>query len=299
MAEKLKIGYFADGPWSHRAFDLLIIDKLIEISFIVPRSDTTDCTLYNLSKKYEIPYHKGIKINSIEFFELAKSYNCDLFVSMSFNQIFKPKITDLPRLGTINCHAGKLPFYRGRNILNWVLINDEKEFGITVHFIDEGIDTGDIILQRVFSITDNDSYSTLLEQAYSECAKILYDAVKLIYTGSYERTQQCKLHPIGFYCGLRGIGDEIINWTQTSRQIFNFIRSISKPGPRGITFIDGKPVFINKARMIDKAPEYTNTIGQIVGKTTDGFIVKTIDTTIEILEIESEIKLKVGDRFGS
>ena len=47
MAEKLKIGYFADGPWSHQAFDLLIIDESIEISFIVPRSDTTDCTLYD------------------------------------------------------------------------------------------------------------------------------------------------------------------------------------------------------------------------------------------------------------
>jgi methionyl-tRNA formyltransferase len=65
---------------------------------------------------------------------------------MSFNQIFKSEIINLPRLKTINCHAGKLPFYRSRNILNWVLINDEKEFGITVHYVDEGIDTGDIIL---------------------------------------------------------------------------------------------------------------------------------------------------------
>ena len=54
--------------------------------------------------------------------------NCDLYVSMSFDQIFKKRILSLPSLGIINCHAGNLPFYRGRNILNWVLINDEKEF---------------------------------------------------------------------------------------------------------------------------------------------------------------------------
>ena len=73
---------------------------------------------------------------------------------MSFNQIFRKDIINLTPIGIINCHAGKLPFYRGRNILNWVLINDEKEFGITVHFVDEGIDTGDIILQKTFPITD-------------------------------------------------------------------------------------------------------------------------------------------------
>ena len=69
-------------------------------------------------------------------------------------QCTRHKNTNMPPLKTINCHAGKLPFYRGRNILNWVLINDEREFGITVHYVDEGIDTGDIILQRVFPITD-------------------------------------------------------------------------------------------------------------------------------------------------
>ena len=55
---------------------------------------------------------------------------------MSFNQIFRKKIINTPKIGVINCHAGKLPFYRGRNVLI-VLINDESEFGITVHFIDE------------------------------------------------------------------------------------------------------------------------------------------------------------------
>ncbi|MDR1522244.1 MAG: hypothetical protein LBS28_05280 [Streptococcaceae bacterium] len=85
-------------------------------------------------------------MNSKEVINLLKKYNADLFISMSFNQIFKSEIINLPRLKTINCHAGKLPFYRSRNILNWVLINDEKEFGITVHYVDEGIDTGDIIL---------------------------------------------------------------------------------------------------------------------------------------------------------
>ena len=62
--------------------------------------------------------------------------------------------------------------------MNWVLINDEKEFGITVHYDDEGIDTGDIIKQRCFEIKDDYDYNKLLDIAYVECSEILYDAIK-------------------------------------------------------------------------------------------------------------------------
>lgn len=295
--KKIKIGYFADGPWSHKAFKKIIEDNTIEIAFIVPRTDSTDDTLRNFSLKFNISYHKGIKVNSDEFYELASSYNCDLFVSMSFNQIFMKRILNLPRLKTINCHAGKLPYYRGRNILNWALINDEEEFGITVHYVDEGIDTGDIILQRIFPITDNDNYNSLLEKAYNECANILYDSIILIKNGQVKPINQKDIHPIGFYCGSRGEGDEIINWNQKSRMIFNFIRSISKPGPMATGYINGVEVKINNSKMIDDAPKYIGTVGQILSKTERGFLVKTKDSFIEINGIETKIKIKVGNKF--
>jgi methionyl-tRNA formyltransferase len=297
--KKLRIGYFADGPWSYRAFDLLVNDASVEIAFIVPRTDSTDMVLFELAQKHGIPFHKGFKINSPEFYELAGSYQCDLFVSMSFNQIFKPKITDQPRLGTINCHAGKLPFYRGRNILNWALINDEKEFGITVHFVDEGIDTGDIILQKTYPVTDADDYASLLSVSHEECAVVLYEAVKQMQAGHYKRVAQKDIHAVGFYCGQRGTGDETINWKQASRQLFNFIRAICSPGPMAQTTCGGKLVKINAAKMIEGAPSYICIPGQLVGKTADGFIVKTADSSIEITGIVSEHKLKVGDRLGT
>ena len=109
---KLKIGYFADGPWSHAAFEKLIEDSDVEIKFIVPRTDTKDNTLYNFSQKYAIDYLFPVKINNLEFLESVAKYDCDLFVSMSFNQIFRKKLIETPKLGVINCHAGKLPYYR-------------------------------------------------------------------------------------------------------------------------------------------------------------------------------------------
>ncbi|MBO6587231.1 MAG: methionyl-tRNA formyltransferase [Gracilimonas sp.] len=292
-----KIGYFADGPWSHKAFELLIQDKDIEICFIVPRTDTIDDTLENFADKYGIDYLHPVKVNSEEFIEKAKTYNCDLFVSMSFNQIFRERLINLPKYSTINCHAGKLPFYRGRNILNWVLINDEKKFGITVHFVDEGIDTGDIILQKTYSITDEDTYGTLLEVAYDECAKLLYNAIKQIQDGSFKRIKQNTIHPVGFYCGSRTVGDEIIEWKSTSREIFNFVRALSSPGPLATTYIDNTPVKINRVRLIKEAPKYINIPGQILSKTENGFLVKTKDSFVEILDIDTEAKIRVGARF--
>lgn len=297
MNNKLKIGYFADGKWSHEAFKLLILDNSIEIKFICVRFDTTDSILKEFAEKYEIDYLKHENINSEDYIAKMREYNCDLFVSMSFNQIFKHEIINLPKYKTINCHAGKLPFYKGRNILNWALINDEKEFGITVHYVDEGIDTGDIILQRVFPITDNDDYNTLLNTAYIQCAQILYDSIKLIQSQKVQIIRQSEIHPIGFYCGKRQEGDEKLDWKQTSRDIFNFIRAICKPGPMAKCFLNGKEMKINRARMVPNAPQYKGIAGQILGKTDKGLIVKTIDTTIEILEYEYDGKIVVGDRL--
>lgn len=298
MMKKIRIGYFADGPWSHKAFEKLITDESIEILFIVPRSDTKDNTLKDFAIRHNIDYLFPVKINSNEFIDISKSYNLDLFVSMSFNQIFKTPILNVPKLGVINCHAGKLPFYRGRNILNWALINDEKEFGITVHYVDEGIDTGDIINQYCYAISDKDDYKSLLEISYLECAKILYDSIKEIQEGKSQRMKQSSIHPVGFYCGRRGEGDEIINWKQSSRLLFNFIRAINKPGPMATTNLNGLQVKINKAKLIENAPNYIGIPGQILSKTENGFLIKTADNFIEILEIETEAVIKVGDKLG-
>ena len=293
----LNIGYFADGPWGHETFNKLINDNQIKISFICVRYDSKDEILKNYAEEHNIDYLKHKNVNSDEFILLLEKYNPDLFVSMSFNQIFKSKIFNLPKYKTINCHAGKLPFYRGRNVLNWVLINDEKEFGITVHFVDEGIDTGDIILQKSFQITDQDNYKTLLEKAYIECANILYDAVLLFKKGNVKTYKQNKIHPVGFYCGERKKGDEILNWNQTSREVFNFVRAICKPGPSARTFINKKELKINKVELVDNVLNYKSTVGSVINITPTSFTVKTKDNFLKVTEFEFNGKLKIGDRF--
>ncbi|WII71829.1 methionyl-tRNA formyltransferase [Bdellovibrio sp. 22V] len=294
----MKIGYFADGPWAHKALELIFASSAFEVKFICVRFDARDPVLIEMGEKNSIPVLMHPKINSEEFRSNLVSYECDIFVSMSFNQIFKKQILNIPPLGVINCHAGKLPFYRGRNILNWALINDEKEFGITVHFVDEGIDTGDIILQETYPISDEDDYGSLLRIAQNECAFLLFKALKVISEGSYERIVQASIHPEGFYCVRRLPGDEFINWHQSSRDIFNFIRAVSAPGPMAHTRHCEDIVKISKAFQRKEVLSFKGIPGSVIGKTEKGYIVKTVDSSIEIHLAEEQKILKIGDRLS-
>ena len=121
---KLNVGYFADGPWSHVAFEKIIKDNDIQISFICVRYDTQDETLKNYAKKHNIDYVKNKNINSEEFISYISKFECDLFVSMSFNQIFKTEIINLPKYKiNIKATTGEKMGYIGR------------EEGVCVHSI--------------------------------------------------------------------------------------------------------------------------------------------------------------------
>ncbi|MCA0199431.1 MAG: methionyl-tRNA formyltransferase [Proteobacteria bacterium] len=298
----ITLGYFADGPWSHRALELIADDPRFKVLFIVPRFDTRDPVLAAWAAKLGVPFLPIEKVNAPEAIAEIKSFGAQLFVSMSFNQILKRPILDAAPMGFINCHAGALPFYRGRNILNWALINDEKAFGITVHYIDEGIDTGDILVQRLLPIDDEDTYATVLKRAITSCADVLHEALAGLEAGTLHGRVQSEIHPVGSYFGRRRPGDEWIDWTWSSRRIFNFVRAITHPGPCAMTRLDGKIVKIVSAGMIPDAPSYICTPGEIVGVLPQGVAVKTGDSTIFISAWEGDgeaaPRLKIGQRFS-
>ena len=293
----MKIGYFGDGPWAHQALSNLLSDNTLQVGFICARHEKPDPVLKSMAAENNLDFITHEKINSQDFMDCMRGYQCDLFVSMSFNQIFQNALLNLPPLKTINCHAGKLPFYRGRNILNWALINDEKDFGITVHFVDEGIDTGDIIMQRNYSITDQDDYASLLERARSEYAAILYDAIKVLQEGKVQPITQKSIHPVGFYCSARRDGDERIEWNKKSRDVFNFVRAICRPGPEARTYLNEVELKINKVVYLPEAPKYKDIPGAVVGVESDSFYVKTADSCIKVTEWSGYVKPRIGSRL--
>ncbi len=298
MNTKLKIGFFADGVWSHEALSLFLKDENLEVSFICPRYNAPDTYLQKEALNNCIDFLIDSNINNQIFKKKLSTYKCDLFVSMSFNQIFDKELINLPKLGIINCHASKLPFYRGRNILNWVLINDEKEFGITVHYVDKGVDTGDIILQKTFKISDHDNYKTLLELSFKECPLILYESVKLIIGNKVKRTPQSTISNIGSYCMRRKSGDELINWDSNARELFNFVRAITEPGPCAKSYVGNNLIKIVSCQ-IENSSNFVNVPhSHVAFVCEDYFIIKVKDGHLRINNWVCSIKLKIGDKIG-
>lgn len=132
-----------------------------------------------LAKKFNIKYQDLFDINSIASIKLLKGYNIDLIISIQ-DQIFKKDLINLPQIGCINKHAALLPKYRGVWPIFWAMLNGEKEVGLTIHWINEGIDTGKIITQKYITINRNDTLFNLYEEVFTGLSGALIEAIKKI-----------------------------------------------------------------------------------------------------------------------
>ncbi|CCQ94645.1 Methionyl-tRNA formyltransferase [[Clostridium] ultunense Esp] len=298
----MRILFLGDGKWATLSLLKILDSNEFEVIGVVLRYNNPDIKLKLLAEKNNISVYMYKNINDKRFIEIMKEKKIDLGVSMSFDQIIKEDLRQVARFGFINCHAGKLPNYRGRNIINWAIINDEKEIGITVHFIDNGIDTGDIIAQKAISITEEDNYGTLLEKVTYKCPEILYESIIKIKNGNFERIKQDHIN--GSYFSYRRMGDELIDWNWSSRRIYNFIRALYEPSPGAQTYYKGEKIHVWESQEIDY-PIYISTPGEIIGKNNNGIIVKTGDSAIMINKVSDNIisekyvpNFKIGERLG-
>jgi methionyl-tRNA formyltransferase len=278
----MKIGFFGDGPWAERALAALAKDPRYSIAFAAVRASRPDQKLIDLAKSHGIPVLCPGLINSAESLAEIKGFATELHVSMSYDQILRKDILSLPARGTLNCHAGALPFYRGRNPLTWAIINGEKEFGVTVHWVDLGIDTGDIVRQVKVPIGPGDTYATLLTSAIDVCAATLVRAVSDVYEKTDRRIVQSTIDAVGMYCCRRREGDEEIDWTSGSVQIERFVRALVPPGPGARTIWKNAPYAVLSAELIDGAKPYIGATGEVVGKEDAGILVKSGDTFLRL-----------------
>jgi methionyl-tRNA formyltransferase len=298
----MRILFFGDAQWAVNSLKMLLEDDH-SILGVVIRTRPTDGQLADVATERYIPVFQPANVNAPEFVEQVQALQPELNISVSYDQILRAPIRQTAQHGFINFHAGKLPFYRGRNVLNWALINGETEIGITGHYVDDGIDTGDIITQQLISVDWADTYADLLKKTVEAIPPLVKKTVRLIANGEVKRQQQADL--MGSYFATRGEGDEWIDWSDTSRNIYNKIRGITHPGPGSRTLHNGKIVTIWQAVYEPDWPTYLATPGQVVGrKPGEGVYVKTGDSTILIKNIqfhgeESEIPTwRIGTRLG-
>lgn len=302
--QHLRLGYFGDGAWARRGLELILADPHLEVAFVCPRHPRPDRELVDMARSAGLPVESWPDVNQPQALEAIAAYRCHLLVSMSFDQILRRPILESTPLGFINCHAGELPFYRGRNVLNWALINGEDHFGVTVHFVDTGIDTGDIILQERIPLSPQDDYAGALAKATEACPRLLHQAIDLLRRGQAKPIPQHTIHPVGTYFCRRRPGDEYLDWSWPSARLLDFIRALAHPGPGARTWHGQQELVIRQAQAIPQAPAYLATPGEVVGRTPQGVVVKTGDTTILVTKAAppgaepQTPRLPLGTRLG-
>lgn len=184
--------------------------------------------LRKIAEKNDIPYIEISNINSKISFKQIKKLNPDLIVVCIFGQILKKEILGIPRFGTINMHPSLLPEYRGSDPYFWVIKNAEKETGVTIHYIDEGIDTGDIILQERYLIREGMDLVELKKGLSIIGSNLLVKAVTNIFEGKNIGETQRKN---GSKFPSPKKHDYVTDYDKDVKYIYNFIKSMKSIGP--------------------------------------------------------------------
>ena len=181
-----------------------------------------------------------------------------------FPYILKKKVFALPKIGSINLHGGPLPKYRGGSPLNWQIINNEKYIGLSAIKINEGIDTGEIILQKKFKLKLNDDINSVHKKANKIFPLLAKEAIKKLKNKVQLRSQTKKNNT---YFKQRSKKDGKIKIDRASSfKTFNLIRAITKPYPGAFCFDDyGKEVILYKSSLC-KNYKKNQKIGQIIIK---------------------------------
>jgi len=282
----MRILAFGDGAWATNSLLRLAQDGWSLLG-VVARTKPTDLALLEAAENLGLPIFQPSNVNAPDFAAQVAALQPDLNLSVSYDQILRRPILETAVQGFVNFHAGRLPYYRGRNVINWAIINGETEIGLTAHYVDEGIDTGDIVLQRTLPIGWTDTYGDVLDRVVAAFPDLVADAVSLIAKGQAERQPQ--VHLPGTYFCRREEGDEWLDWSDTSRNLHNKVRAITQPGPGGRTLLDGKVVVIWRAFYDPSWPNYIATPGQVVGRRAgQGVLVKTGDSMLLVQEVQLE-----------
>ena len=128
--------------------------------------------------------------NSEEFVARVRQMSVDVIVVAAFSRILKAPLLGVPRLGVVNVHPSLLPKFRGPNPIYWALAQGETRTGVTLHFMDEGIDSGDVIAQREVKIESGETEASLFRKCYTVAAQMLRETLPSLAAGTAVRTRQ-------------------------------------------------------------------------------------------------------------
>jgi len=224
----MKIIFFGEDSFSNVVV-LSLLNAGLDLALVI-------CPFYNnirhkrlerTCKDNGIEFIRIKNINSLQVVDKVKSYSPDLVIVAHFEKLISLEIINIPTIGCINVHPSLLPEYRGMSPQHYPIINGEKETGVSVHYIDETADTGDIILQKAVQI-EPEMYVNELQQKFIEIYKfIVIEAIDLINNSSFKPVKQS--HLLGSYYGKLRKKDCNIDVSRTQNEVLNLIRGVSRP----------------------------------------------------------------------
>lgn len=179
----------------------------------------------------------------------------DIAISVQYHKILKQKDIDVASELTVNLHMAPVPEYRGCNQFSFAIINDEKYFGTTLHMIDTGVDSGDILFERRFPIPKNTDVETLYNKTFEESITLFDDNLYKIISGDYSpKTQEVKINRKQYFYKRKDIENiKKIDLSWSKEKISRYFRATSMPGfDPPYTILNGKKILLTLERTNEK-----------------------------------------------
>ncbi len=246
---------------------------------------------FALEKNLKIYQPEKIRKN-VEFIEELKNMNPDVICVVAYGKILPKEILEIPKLGCINVHGSLLPQYRGAAPIQWAVINGDKETGVTTMYMDEGMDTGDMILKKKVEIGENETTGELWEKLSKIGGELLVETLDQIERGIAPREKQGDNFTVAPMLD-KNIAK--IDWeNKTAKEIKDLVRGLN-PIMGAYTFLNGKKI---KFWRVDVASSKEVFVGSnmdiirngtvLVSDARDGLFIKTKNGILEVIEIQGE-----------
>ena len=240
--------------------------------------------------KHQIPVYQPKKVREAGFTETLGRLAPDVIVVAAFGQIITKEILDIPRFGCINVHASLLPSYRGAAPIQWAVINGEKESGVTIMQMDEGLDTGDMIDKVVVPLAEDETGGSLFDKLSQAGARLCVKVLKDLEEGNAVREKQPEESTTPYASMIsKKMGE--IDWNRSAKSIEQLIRGLD-PWPSAYTKLQGKTLKLWKAEaQKENVPE--GVPGEVVKVERDTFCIQTGDGILKIEEVQLEGKKRM------
>lgn len=240
-----------------------------------------------------IPVYEPKTLRDEAFFELLSEIDPDLIVVVAYGKILPKSVLDYPRLGCINLHVSLLPKYRGAAPMQRAVMNGEKETGVTVMYMAEGLDTGDILLQRAFSIGKDDDFETVHDTSAEIGAELLLQAIPLLEEGTAPRIPQDEA--LASYAEKIEKEDCRIDFNLSAEVIGARVRGVT-PIPMAYAFHHGKMLKLYKPTPTEGRGQPGEVIA-VDGKGDGSFTVATGEGAIRFAGVipEGKGRMSAGD----